>query len=949
MDERTTAEEYCDDVLEGRVIACKKLVQLCEMLRPRFDGGYKQWHYDRGRARRPVDFIQKFCCVPSGRKFGKPMILEDYEKFLIETAYGFVDDEGVRQYNEVLWWVAKKNGKALSLDTPIPTPDGYKTMADVHPGDYVYGVDGKPTRVLVESEIFDKPMYLVTFEDGEQVKASADHIWTVQHRHFRRNDLGANKNITLKTYHGHPIDQEHRTVELTTDEIARDVYFTDRNGYRTYNWRVPMNASVEHDEADLPIDPYTFGVWLGDGTSSKGQFTCSKRDCFEMIRNVEECGHKCGFIVTKSGKDKAPLIAIDHMTRAEAQNDIENNFKHKLRVLGVLGNKHIPQQYLNASVEQRLALLQGLMDTDGHVSKAGQCEFTQKGTRMLDDMLELLSGLGIKATHRFKTVMCNGKKCKAYKIQFYTDKTFPCFRLTRKYERLKDRLHARMTYKSICSVEPIPNEPSKCIAVDNPRHLFLCGKRYTATHNTSLVAGITHYMMTSDGEGKPECYVIASAEEQAGLCYGGVDTMRRQSPSLTKWERTGEVKDRKKQGIVCDNTNGYVVTLSGSPKSLDGPNPHHVVADEIAAWDDRGPYDQMRLALTRAQPMMWELTTANFVRNSIGDAQYDYASRILSGEVEDDRFLPVVYEQDEPDEWLKPETWMKSNPGLNTVKPLDKLQSLVEKAKNDPAQRPAVLTKHFNIPQNQSTSWLTYAECGNDKKVDMSTIGLKYGIAGFDASDSVDLSSAQFLFMRGERYEDGTLVDDTIYERSMYWIPEDQLTPREDAGFTKERDNVPYRLWESQGLLRVVPGNHIPKSVFLEWLQELKKEKLYCFACGYDPWHMDDSTVKNLELFVGSSRCNKVRQGVQTLSDPMKRLKADYARGRLVDNANPINRWCRMNVQVKTDINQNIQPDKRNNNPANRIDGFMAELDAYITLLDYYDDYIQMVTSTWKG
>ena len=577
VDERTTAERYCDDVLEGRVIACKKLVQLCEMLRPRFDGGYKQWHYDRGRARRPVDFIQKFCCVPSGRKFGKPMILEDYEKFLIETAYGFVDDEGVRQYNEVLWWVAKKNGK------------------------------------------------------------------------------------------------------------------------------------------------------------------------------------------------------------------------------------------------------------------------------------------------------------------------------------------------------------------------------------TSLIAAITHYMMTSDGEGKPECYVIASAEEQAGLCYGGVDTMRRQSPSLAKWERTGEVKDRKKQGIVCDNTNGYVVTLSGSPKSLDGPNPHHVVADEIAAWDDRGPYDQMRLALTRAQPMMWELTTANFVRNSIGDSQYDYASRILSGEVEDDRFLAVIYEQDGPGEWLKPETWMKSNPGLNTVKPLDKLQSLVEKAKNDPAQRPAVLTKHFNIPQNQSTSWLTYAECGNEKKVDMSTIGLKYGIAGFDASDSVDLSAAQFMFMRGERYTDGTLVDDTIYERSMYWIPEDQLTPREDAGFTKERDNVPYRLWESQGLLRVVPGNHIPKSVFLEWLQELRKEKLFCFACGFDPWHMDDSTVKNLELFVGESRCRKVRQGVQTLSDPMKRLKADYARGRVVDNGHPINRWCRMNVQVKTDVNQNIQPDKRNNNPANRIDGFMAELDAYVTLLDYYDEYIQMVTSTWKG
>lgn len=574
---KTAAQDYCDKVVAGKIVACKKLKALCSMLVDRYENGYKQWYYDVEAANRVVSFVERFCLIPSGRKYGNPFILEDYERFILQTAFGFVDDEGLRQFNEVLVWIGKKNGK------------------------------------------------------------------------------------------------------------------------------------------------------------------------------------------------------------------------------------------------------------------------------------------------------------------------------------------------------------------------------------TSLLAGIIHYALTSDGEGRPEIYCLGSNEQQSALAYGAADAMRKNSPALKKWERTGEVKDRHKQGIICDKTGGYVTTLSGSPKSLDGPNPHLVIADEIAAWDDRGPYDQMRLALTRSQPMMWELTTANFVRNSIGDAQYDYAKRILDSEIEDDRFLPVIYEQDEPDEWLKPETWMKSNPGLGTVKPLDKLQSLVEKAKADPAQRPAVLVKHFNIPQNQSTSWLTYAECGSDKQVDMSTIGLKYGIAGFDASDSIDLSAAQFLFMRGERYTDGTLVDDTIYERSMYWIPEDQLTPREDAGFTKERDNVPYRLWEAQGLLRVVPGNHIPKSVFLEWLQELRKERLFCFACGFDPWHMDDSTVKNLELFVGESRCRKVRQGVQTLSDPMKRLKADYARGRIVDNGHPINRWCRMNVQVKTDVNQNIQPDKRNNNPANRIDGFMAELDAYVTLLDYYDEYIQMVTSTWKG
>ena len=579
MDERTTAERYCDDVLEGRIVACKKLIQLCEMLKPRFADGYRRWHYDRDKARRPVRFIETFCCVPSGRKFGKPMTLEPYEKFVIEVAFGFVDDEGMRQYNEVLWWVAKKNGK------------------------------------------------------------------------------------------------------------------------------------------------------------------------------------------------------------------------------------------------------------------------------------------------------------------------------------------------------------------------------------TALVAAITHYMMTSDGEGKPECYVIASAEGQAGLCYGGVDTMRRQSPSLAKWERTGEVKDRKKQGIICDKTNGYVVTLSGSPKSLDGPNPHLVAADEIAAWDDRGPYDQMRLALTRSQPMMWELTTANFVRNSIGDAQYDYASKILAGEIEDDRFLAVIYEQDEQDEWLKPETWPKSNPGLGTVKSLDKLQSLVEKAKNDPAQRPAVLTKHFNIPQNQVTSWLKINECGSDVKVDFSKLGVKYGVVGFDASESIDLTCAQMLFLRGERDADGNLVDPVMYERSMYWIAEDQLAAREDAGMTRERDAAPYRLWESQGLIRVVPGNYIPKDVLIDWLMELREtERLFTYAIGYDPWHItEDNMVRQLKQFAGENRVFKVKQDSPVISDPMKRLRAEYQAGHIVDNAHPINRWCRMNVEIKQNAAGLIRPYKARLNPANRIDGFMAELDAWVALDSIRDEYIQMVTSTWKG
>lgn len=455
---------------------------------------------------------------------------------------------------------------------------------------------------------------------------------------------------------------------------------------------------------------------------------------------------------------------------------------------------------------------------------------------------------------------------------------------------------------------------------------------------TSLVAALEQYMLVADGEGSPQIYNLAVTEPQAALAYGAVIKMMRQSKALKKREYTGTVKERHSAGLICDSTMGYVTTLASNADALDGLDTHFAVGDEIAAWKDRGPYDLVRQSMSaREQPMMFEISTAGFVRNSIYDAQYDYASRWLDGDVEDDRFCAFIWELDErTEDWTDESIWPKANPGLGTIKKIEALRSSVNKGKQDPTYLPTLLTKDFNIPQNSSSAWLTWEECGSEQELDFDGMHFDYCIVGFDASDSVDLTAAQAICMR-----DG---DNHIYEKSMYWIPESKLAAAEDSGSTRNVDDAPYRLWESQGLLRVIPGNTVPKSVLQEWIEELRDEHdLYTFAVGYDPWHMDDTTVKNLKMLVGESRCEVVRQGPQTLSDPMKRLKADYGEGRIIDGGNPVNRWCRMNVMIKTDINANIQPDKKDLNPKCRIDGFMAELDAYITLLRHFDEYMQVI------
>ena len=937
---------YIADVLAGAFVTSGKIKKLCAILKRR-GTQYKRWHYDQSKADYAIRFIESFCCQTSGQ-IGKKLRLQPFQLFLLSAVFGWVDDEGNREFQEALVIIGRKNGKALSLDTEIPTPDGWRMMADIHAGDYVFGQDGKPSEVLVESEVFDKPMYLVTFEDGATIKASGDHIWTVQSKKSKKTCAYTPRSgIRLTSY------RDGGWYEATTDEIAEHFVHVRKDGKgREYLYRVPMNGAVEYPEKALPIDPYVLGAWLGDGTSAKPQITIGDIDEDEMVANLSLRGH----VITKhhypNVTNHAATYDIDHRMRGHGTGP----FKQKLIDLNLLNNKHIPDIYLQASIDQRWELLRGLMDTDGTCATNGQCEFVQKSRMLAEQVVELCASLGIKASIHSKEATCNGKPAgTVYRVTFFTDRAHSCFHLTRKHNRLKDKLAPRMSCKSIVNVERIPNEPSKCIAINNDSHLYLAGRQYTTTHNTTLCAAIMQYLMVADGEYGPQIYTMACTDSQAALCFGGAKKMMRQSPALSKRERMGTVPERRRQGILHEANDGYITTVTMNT-DLNGLDVHGAVCDEIASWKSDGPYSDVKQGMSaRRQPLMFEITTAGFVRNSIYDTQYSYATRWLDGEIEDDRFIPFIWELDRTDDWMHDEEcWYKANPGLGTIKSIDTLRGFVQRAINEPTFRPTVLTKDFNVPQNSSTAWLTWEESGSDERFDFWNAGFRYCIIGFDYAQSVDLAAAQVLCMRPERNEDGSIkrefdgtpiFDPHIYETSMYWIPEAKFDAQETKGDKAVKDHAPYRLWRDQGMLRVVPGNVVPVSVLSEFINELRDEHgLYTFAIGYDPWHILGDDRKLLEQMVGDGRCEQVIQGVKTLSDPMYRIRADYQQGRFVDDANPINRWCRMNVMAIYDSNLNIMPDKKEGKGANKIDGFMAELDGYIALLRHEGEYKAILT-----
>ena len=443
---------------------------------------------------------------------------------------------------------------------------------------------------------------------------------------------------------------------------------------------------------------------------------------------------------------------------------------------------------------------------------------------------------------------------------------------------------------------------------------------------TSEAAAVELDLLLNDEEGAPQVYNVATKHTQAMLGFNACYRMVRQSPELRSVVR------KRQSDLYCPFNMGYIMALASNTKSLDGLDVSGATIDELAAIRNRDLYDLIKQAgSAREQPLIYVISTNGFVRESIFDAQYEYSAGVIDGTKEDERFLPFIYELDSPDEWLDESCWIKANPGLGTIKSYDYLKNNVEKAKQDPKFKPTVLVKDFNIPQTASSAWLT-AEQANNTAVEWP--GFDYCIGGFDAADSVDLNAATCYCARPD--------DPNIYTRQMYWIPQRVIDDAEKAGDRKERDAVPYSLWVQQGYMRTYPGTKVDKRVFLDWFCELRdNENLYPVYIFYDPWHIDDSLLREFKANFGENSMKPVRQGVISLSEPMKDLGVEFAEHRVIYQNNPVTKWCLYNTMKKQDINGNIQPVKTTD-PRNRIDGAVSLIIAHKGFLDVRDQYVNL-------
>ena len=362
-------------------------------------------------------------------------------------------------------------GKALALDTPLPTPGGWTTMSEVSVGDQLLGADGKPVRVLAATEVMHgRPCYEVEFSGGEIIVADGQHQWLTWTR-----PAGAG---TERLAGGGQPDgaQPGRPGVVTTAEIAAALRRTGNSGAAggsagradgegggpravpVAHHAVPVAGCLELPEAKLPVPPYALGAWLGDRLPPKGGLAAADP---EIAMRVEATGF------TGDGDDHV---------RAELQS------------LGVCGEARIPRQYLRGSQAQRRALLAGLIDGRGAVLGSGSIQLTMTSPRLAADVRELVLSLGYQCSVTTASLAGgSGLRSSAYLVRFRTDDQV--FWVSGQQRLHKERLRGDPEpdrWRHIVDVRPVPSRPVRCVQVDGPGHLYLAGRDMIPTHNSTL-------------------------------------------------------------------------------------------------------------------------------------------------------------------------------------------------------------------------------------------------------------------------------------------------------------------------------------------------------------------------------------------------------------------------------------------------------------------------------
>lgn len=384
--------------------------------------------------------------------------LRDYQQDALVT---------MQHNNKCVWLASRQIGKAQPLDSRLWTLSGPTRMGDIRLGDQIYGSRGVTTviGIIPQGEI---DIYEVKFSDGSVVKCCLEHLWTVE-------DVVGN----IKT--------------MSTEDLAKNLH----TGRGDCKWFVPNAGPIEFVEREVVIDPYVLGLLLGDGCMRHSYLSFATKD-HELINAVSESASEMKCVVRQKSREIEYTIVGDSGP---------NNMIRELKRLGLFGclsqDKFIPDEYKYGSVEQRLGILRGLLDTDGHITEKSNIEFATASERLANDIQEICETLGIIVRRYTKQTSYKSKdgikiKCQdshRLKLQIPNGYPYEIFGLNRKQSKVRDKKYDWGRRRGIESITKVGRENAQCIVVDAPDSLYMTN-HCVLTHNT-ICSGIflTWYLL----------------------------------------------------------------------------------------------------------------------------------------------------------------------------------------------------------------------------------------------------------------------------------------------------------------------------------------------------------------------------------------------------------------------------------------------------------------------
>ncbi|WP_369379275.1 terminase large subunit [Lysinibacillus fusiformis] len=423
--------------------------------------------------------------------------------------------------------------------------------------------------------------------------------------------------------------------------------------------------------------------------------------------------------------------------------------------------------------------------------------------------------------------------------------------------------------------------------------------------------------------------------EQADLMFQAINSMREESRTLEKVTRSnikgiffGNPKNKKKTGKFSLQNKGHIKKISAKTGAKEGKNIRVGAIDEVHELKDNTSVMPIRQAVsTQNDPLYIELTTEGIINDGYLDERLREARKVLNGELERPRWLIWMYTQDSEQEvWQDENSWSKSNPGLGVIKKRSFLQKMIEEAKTSKTMRVFVLSKDFNIKQNNATAWLSTDVIVNEESFDIEDFRNSFGIGAVDLSKTGDLTSARIMLMRSG--------DPKKYMIGKYFIPESKLEnlPKEDKQKFTE--------WIREDRIEVSTGNENDFRLVTAWFVKMfQTYGIRIYKIGYDKWSAI-YWVKEMEEY--GFDLVRVSQDF-SLSEPMKLVESDLKSKYINYGNDPIDKWCLENTALNFNSKMDIMPMKVQGQDHKKIDGAVTMIIAEKVYIDNRSEFMQLV------